>query len=203
MATTLDQGAAAAAAAHATDQGFVLHGVDWRTYSALRALLDQPGLRMTYFQGTLELMSPSRLHEDLKKRIARLLEVWSLERDVPLYGYGQTTFGREEKEAGLEPDECYVVGKPMHEHPDIAIEVTLRKGFIDKLKVYQPLGVGEVWFWIDREGFQLYWLGEQGYEPIAASALLPSLDLEQLAGFVRQPDQHEAVRAYRDALRAR
>jgi hypothetical protein len=30
--------------------------------------------------------------------------------------------------------------------------------------------------------------------------VIPSIDLDQLASFVRHPDQHRAVVAYRDAL---
>jgi hypothetical protein len=67
---------------------FVLHGVPWWTYVALRdALDDQSGLKMTYLKGTLELTSPSTLHEDAKKIIARLLEVWAMERDLDLRGF--------------------------------------------------------------------------------------------------------------------
>lgn len=84
------------------DQRVVLHGVPWRTYCAMRELLDGPGVRMTYLKEALEIMSPSRTHEDLKKRIARLLELFVLESDTPLYGYGSTTFRREIGERGLE-----------------------------------------------------------------------------------------------------
>ena len=43
---------------------FILHGVSWGRYVLIRELLDdQPGLRMTYLEGTLEIMSPSREHE--------------------------------------------------------------------------------------------------------------------------------------------
>jgi hypothetical protein len=45
------------------DQFVVLHGVEWKTYCALRELLDGPGVRMTYSKGVLEIMSPSRRHE--------------------------------------------------------------------------------------------------------------------------------------------
>ena len=36
----------------------MIHGVPWRTCTAIRELLDSPGLRMTYIEGTLELMTP-------------------------------------------------------------------------------------------------------------------------------------------------
>src|SRR5260221_7047470 len=114
---------------------FVLHGVPWRTYVALRdALDDQSGLKMTYLEGTLELMSPSTLHEDAKKIIARLVEVWAMERDVDLRGFGGATFRREAKQRGLEPDECYKLGKLDEDAvPDIAIEVIVTSGLVDKM----------------------------------------------------------------------
>jgi hypothetical protein len=67
------------------ERRFVLEGVPWWTYVALRDALDGEGagVRMTYLEGTLEVRSPSTLHEDAKKLIARLLEVWATELDVP------------------------------------------------------------------------------------------------------------------------
>jgi hypothetical protein len=41
----------------------VLEGVSWATYVMLRDSVDSPGVRMTYFEGALEIMSPSRAHE--------------------------------------------------------------------------------------------------------------------------------------------
>ncbi|XXT20408.1 Uma2 family endonuclease [Sorangium sp. So ce429] len=182
------------------EQRFVLHGVPWQTYVRLRDELDTPGLRMTFCEGTLELMRPSIDHEATKTLIARLIEIFALERDVPLYGYGSTTFRREAKARGLEPDECYCVGEALKEFPDIAIEVVLTSGGIDKLSVYSGLGIREVWLW-ERGTFQIHALRGEEYEAIAASELLPDLDLVALARFVRWPDQHEAVKAFRSWLR--
>ena len=126
------------------DQRFILRGIPWQTYVSLREANDTPGLRMTYDRGALELMRPSPEHEDLKTTIARLIEVYASERDVPLYGYGSTTFRRQAKEQGLEPDECYCLGGKLRDVPDIAIEVVLSSGGIDKLPIYAGLGVPEV-----------------------------------------------------------
>lgn len=182
------------------DERVVLRNVDWRTYSAIRELIDSPGVKMTYLHGALEIMSPSRKHEGIKTRVARLVELFTLERDIPLYGYGSTTFKREAKERGLEPDECYCVGEDMREYPDIAFEVIVTSGGIDKLEVYRGLGVRELWFWKD-DRFWLYALDGDAYRPIERSAFIPSLDFEALTGFVREPDQHCAVVQYRDWLR--
>ena len=62
--------------------------------------------------------------------IARLVEMYAADRDAPLYGYGSTTFRRELKERGLEPDECYCVGADLRTYPDLAIEVVTTSGGI-------------------------------------------------------------------------
>lgn len=186
------------------EQRFVLHGVTWEQYVALReALDDRPGLRMTYLEGVLEFMSPSPLHEYAKTLIARLLEAYADERRIRLLGYGSTTYRKEAKQRGLEPDECYYVGTKK-EVPDIALEVVATSGGIDKLAVYAGLGIPEVWFWVNA-GFQIYFLGEGSYKPRARSAFLPDLDLRRLAEIVAttpEEEQADAVWRYRDELRA-
>jgi Uma2 family endonuclease len=182
------------------DRRFILRGIPWQTYVSLREADDTPGLRMTYDRGELELMSPSPEHEDLKKTIARLIEVYAIERDVLLYGYGSTTFRRQAKERGLEPDECYCLGGKLRDVPDIAIEVVLTSGGIEKLPIYAELGVPEVWFWED-EAFHLHALRDDTYEEISASSVLPALDLAVVARFARTRDQHNAAKAFRDLLR--
>jgi Uma2 family endonuclease len=129
------------------DQRLVLHGIPWRDYLLLSDLfIDRPGLHLTYLEGTLEITTTSPRHERIKKLIARLVELHALFRGVRIHGFGSATYRREEKERGLEPDECYCVNteKP---YPDLAIEVVLSSGGVNKLAVYQGLGVREVWFW--------------------------------------------------------
>jgi Uma2 family endonuclease len=180
-----------------------MHGVPWKTYAMLREALDQPGLRMTYIEGALEFMSPSPEHERYKKMIARLVEMFAAERDVPLYGYGSTTFRRELKERGLEPDECYCVGGDLVAYPHIAIEVVVTSGGLAKLPVYEGLGVAEVWFWqAEDRAFKLHALRDGGCESIARSELVPGLDFALLGAFVTRKDQPAAIKEFREALRA-
>ena len=182
------------------EQRLILNSVTWEQYETLRATLDDfPGLRMTYLEGTLEIMTPSPEHEFDKKTIARLIEIYALEMDIDLSGYGSTTFRKQAKERGLEPDECYCFGQ-LKEFPDIALEVVISSGGIEKLDVYQGLQVPEVWFWKNNK-FSLYRLREQGYELISHSEFLPELDFSVLAQYVRYPSQTQAVKAYRETLR--
>ncbi len=189
-----------ASAAELGEQRFVVQGVSWKDYLVLREALDIAGLRMFYDQGALELMSPSSEHEVRKKIIGRMIELLAIELDVPLHGYGSTTFRREAKEQGAEPDECYVLGGPLRQFPDIALEVVLTSGGLDKLRIYQGLGVREVWFY-ENGAFALYSLGEAGYELITSSKLVPELDFALLARFAARDDQHAAIREYRDLIR--
>ncbi len=189
------------------ERRFVLHGVPWWTYVALRdALDDQSGLKMTYLKGTLELMSPSILHEDAKTIIGRLLEVWAMERDVDLRGFGGATFRREAKERGLEPDECYKLGKLDEDDvPDIAIEVIVSSGLVDKMAVYAGLGVPEVWEWRpSTRAIVVHRLIGGEYQRPTRSEVLPEVDLVLLASFV-QPGENQTrlAKAYHAALRAR
>jgi Uma2 family endonuclease len=181
------------------EQRVLLRNVPWATYVVLRDSVDSPGVRMTYLRGWLEIMSPSRAHEVTKKQIARLLELFCLERDIPLYGYGSTTFRKEEKERGLEPDECYCRGAD-RSVPDVALEVVATRGAIDKLDVYQGLGVREVWVFEDGS-FQLFALRADGYTRIEESEVLPEVDLGRLAHYAKQEDQHAALKTFRDELR--
>jgi Uma2 family endonuclease len=181
------------------EQRLILNGVSWQQYEILRSTLDDfPGLRVTYLEGTLELMTPSPEHEYSKTIIARLIEIYAVENRISLNGYGSTTFRREARARGLEPDECYCLGE-LKEVPDIALEVVVSSGGINKLAVYQGLGVPEVWFW-QKSLFSLYRLSEQGYEGINQSKFLPALDLPLLARYVSWSDQTQAVIAYRNAL---
>ena len=165
----------------------------------LRDTVQSPGVRMTYLVGSLEIMVTSRTHEVSKTQIARLLELYCLERDIPLYGYGSTTFRKEEKERGLEPDECYCRDTD-REVPDIALEVVVTAPAIDKLKVYSGLGVREVWMF--RHGtFQLFTLRGEHYEPLDRSEVFPEVDLDRIAHYAGEADQHAALRAFREELR--
>jgi Uma2 family endonuclease len=188
------------------ERRFVLHGVPWWMYVALRDATDQQGrTKMTYLAGDLEFMSPSRLHEDAKTIIARLIEVWAMEYDVDLRGFGGATFRREARERGLEPDECYKLGKLEDDSvPDIAIEVIVSSGLLDKMAVYAGLGVPEVWVWRPQtKQVAVHQLVGDAYEIRERSVILPDLDLVNLSRFVRPGEsQTQLAKAYQATLRA-
>lgn len=147
-------------------------------------------------------MSPSVHHELLKTRLARLIEVYAEENDIPLEGCGSWTLKDRAKQAGLEPDECYVVGSAADaDRPDFAIEVVWTSGGVEKLDIYRALGVSEVWFWKDSD-LTFYQLRGGKYHRAVRSKYLPRLDPSLLAQFMSGPNQTSAVRAFRRKLAA-
>jgi Uma2 family endonuclease len=186
------------------DQLFVLRGVPWWTYVAMRDALDDSNVRMTYLEGTLELRSPSESHEEIKELIGRMLEAWADDGDVDLRGFGSATFRSEAAARGLEPDACYVLGPKVEgTPPQLAIEVVVSNPLVDKLDVYAGLGVAEVWTWQrTNRAMIIHVLRGSGYIVSERSALLPRLDVTLLASYVRAGESHTSlVKAYRTALR--
>jgi Uma2 family endonuclease len=189
------------AATAAIEQRMLIHDVSWKDYVILREVLDAPGVRMTYCEGVLELMTLSFAHELHKTSVARLIETYAFLRDLPLIGYGSTTFRREATRRGAEPDECYCVGRRMLEGevPDLVIEIIHTRPLLDKLAVYAGLEVAEVWRF-EAGAFTLHKLTPAGYARIERSGFLPDLDLGLIAQLAVRPDQDEALRELRRLL---
>jgi Uma2 family endonuclease len=183
------------------EQRMLLHA-SWKEYVLLRDLLDGPGLRMTYANGALELMSPSPEHELWKKNIARLVELFAHLTGIDLRGYGQTTFKKEAKERGAEPDECYLIGKKLSDYPQIVLEVVHTAPLLDKVDIYRAFGVAEVW--VFRDGaFALHVLDPATgrYQRKPQSGLLPGLDFGVIARYAVREDIAQALREFDAEIR--
>lgn len=189
---------------HERDQIVVLHDISWDQYVALNdAKGERKQPRMSYLDGELEVMTVSSHHEVVKTLLARLLEAYAEETGLDLNGFGNATWRSELKKAGTEPDECYMVGDPK-EVPDLVIEIVHTSGGINKLEVYRRLGVPEVWFWIN--GLIYVYRLDGDYREVRASVAVPGIELDAVAriiGATPERGQTDAVRAYRDSLRAR
>ncbi|WP_394850546.1 Uma2 family endonuclease [Pendulispora brunnea] len=184
-----------------------LDGVTWADYlRLLRIRGDHSAPRMTFCEGLLEIMSPSRHHESIKSLIGRLVEAFCLENDIEFSTYGSWTIKEKKHERGAEPDECYVIGRgpegrmPKNpRRPDLAIEVVWTAGGINKLEVYRKLQVAEVWYW-RRNRLQVYRLRREKYALVERSVVLANIDLALLVKFLDKPTTSQAIRDYRKAL---
>lgn len=189
------------------EQRLISH-VSWAQYEALLAERgDSLAYRVNYLDGVLEIVAPSRRHESRKTRIGTLLEIYFLEADIEYFPTGSTTFRQAAQQVGLEPDESYCIGAEK-EIPDLAIEVIVASGGVNRLERFWRLGVPEVWFW-QGDRLLIYHLREpsperfsqtSGYELIQRSELLPDLDVECLSECVRNPNPLGAAKAFRQQI---
>jgi Uma2 family endonuclease len=195
-----------------------LEGVSWEEYEELlSALQDQPHLRLTYRQGTLDIMTLSKLHESLTTFITRLLQILSEEYEVELETCGSTTYKQAPDEQGTEPDECVCVGRPerilgkdritlgVDPTPEIMIEIDLTHSSSPKLDIYARYGVPEVWLFAAQR-MRLYELTGQGYQERAESRYFPAVTADQLTEVCnrsQQEGQSKTLKEFRAWLRQR
>lgn len=183
------------------EQRFVLPGChSWQEFKAIQALMAEiPGVRISYLDGCVELMTIGEPHEMFKKIIAILLEVYFFEMDINFIPVGSATREAETRGASFEPDESYYIGEKK-EHPDLAIEVAITSGSKNKLERYKRFNITEVWFWENNQ-LSLYQLREDNYESISRSTLLPNLDLDLLVRCVLIPSILEARTEFLNVIR--
>ncbi len=160
----------------------------WQEFEALEALLvASPGLRITYLDGSIELMTLGEAHEQIKSLLGMFLETYLIAIGMEFIPVGSATRRGAAERTSFEPDESYYLGVKK-EHPDLAIEVILTSGNLQKLEKYRRFQIPEVWLWEDNQ-LQVYALGAAGYELVSCSQLLPSLDLDLLVRCVQMPSR--------------
>ena len=194
----------------------VLSNISWATFEALLAETDQRSTRFAYDRGILEIMSPSVEHEWYHRLLGRLVEAFTVERNIPIRSTAATTLKSQLKERGLEADESYYLTNELlvrgctdldlaHDPPpDLAIEVEISQSAVDKLAIYADLGVSEVWFY-NGESLRMYMQQSDGtYEKKTRSSLLPQLTKDIIEGFLNrrhESDETTWIRSFHDWVR--
>jgi len=177
-----------------------LFNVTWEQFQTIDATLDRSqGVKLSYLNGTLEIMSPIGFeHESVKSTLGLLLEAYMREKCIRFYRCGGFTIESPETASGT-PDESYALGTNK-KIPDIVIEVIITSGTLDKKELYRPKQVPEVWFW-KKGQIIVFQLGEQGYEQKDRSKFFPDLDLSVLKRYLDYADQYDAVTDLINAIR--
>jgi Uma2 family endonuclease len=193
-----------------------LRNISWSTYEAILDDAATPRGRIAYDEGTLEIMVPLLPHENAKRGIGRLIEVFTEELQIDIRSVSSTTFKRKDVLGGFEADESYYVahaaevrGKEeidltVDPPPDLVIEIDISRTSMNKLRIYGALGVPEVWLY-DGSSLRIYVhrQGEQ-YEETSSSDVLPGLPIEKLIDFLSQRHtlgETEWIRAFRKWVR--
>jgi Uma2 family endonuclease len=194
-----------ATAAQTADQRIVLSGRTWEQFRLIQQGFEaSPGVRLSYYDGTIEILMPGREHGVFKGIIALLLGIFFEENNIEFEPTGAMT-QEWEKVVSAQADESYCIGtsKPI---PDLVIEVVFTSGGAAKLQRYQVLEVSEVWFWQDGV-FTLYRLRQDGYEQVSQSEIpeLITLDFDLLTRCVLlgETSRLQAIRQFRQAIKTK
>jgi Uma2 family endonuclease len=195
-----------------SSQRLVLDNVSWQTYLRLLRAFDDRHLRITYTQGTLEIMTLSPEHERFKHLLGYLIGVLVEELGWNMAGFGSMTFKRSEHRSGLEPDECYWI---QSEHlvrskdtidlrrdppPDLVIEIDVTHSSLDRLSIYTVLGVPEIWRFNGQELFFHLLSNERQYMETAYSRAFPFLAAAEVERFLKMRfaySETELIRRFR------
>lgn len=172
------------------DQTLRLAGMNWADFEQLISE-EYLGYRVSFFNGVISLVSPSRSHEQISSIISCLINAYCREFSLSYYAMGSTTL-KHEPLVGKEPDVSYSFETDKN-IPDLAIEVVLSSGSIEDLAKYKILGVPEVWFWQDQK-LTFYQLQSNGYKQVSSSIFLPKLTAKGLVLFVNQAISESTLR---------
>ena len=182
-----------------SDQPLLFPGLTWEQFKTLESMLDIPGVRLSFLDGVLEIEKmPGRKHETAKGRIGALLELYMMAAEIDFTPTESLTLENESRMVKREADKSYELGAD-RERPDLAIEVVVTSGGIDKLEAYKRLKIREVWFW-EKSQLSLYALREEGYEQIASSELLPELDIGLFVRCMNITNHIEAMKEFKSAI---
>jgi Uma2 family endonuclease len=174
------------------DHRVVMYGLSWADFESFLALRGEKGPRVTYLEGALELMSPSRDHEVIKSRLAAVVQAYLDQLGVTYEGVGAWLLKHAPQEAGLEPDDSYILGDLEKQRPDLALEVVWTSGGIGKLEVYRRLGIGEVWIWKNDE-ITFHVLVGDDYQERTTSVCVPTFDKQLAAEMLALPSLSEVL----------
>ena len=175
----------------------LLKNVSWQQFQDILQNLDESrSARLSYSQGTLEIMTPLPEHEDDKVIIGDLVKAILEEMDIEFRSLGSTTFENEAMRQAVEPDDCFYIqneaqirGKKrlnleIDPPPELAIEIDITSR--TKFNNYQELGVAELWRYNGKK-LEINILQSGKYVQSKTSLAFPNLPIaDVLHDFVEQ-----------------
>lgn len=197
------------------DSTLTLRNVSWEEYEALlESLGEASGLRVSYDQGTLQIMTLSSEHESYSRLLEKLLALLSARLRIRVLSFGSSTMKHKEKGKGSEPDACFYVQTAtaighriridfgVDPPPDVVVEIDVSHDSLTKFPTYAALSVPEIWRY-DGKVLLVYHLKQGQYVAAPSSLALPMLAPGVLTEFLnrsQQNDQYEILLAFEEWL---
>lgn len=181
----------------AINHKLILQGIGWDFYEKLIAeFKDSNDLHFAYDDGFLEVEMPLFEHESANRILQNLVTTICFEKEIDFINAGSTTFRKEARAKGVEPDTCFylqneskVRGKSSLDlktepPPDLVIEVDITSPSLNKMPIYSALGVSEVWLY-KGERVEFYKLYGEFYQEISNSLCFPFLSAKKATEFLK------------------
>jgi Uma2 family endonuclease len=190
----------------------VLYNISWQQFeNLLLDLGESRTARVAYDDGTLEIMTPLPEHEYFKEIIGDIIKDTAEVLELDYECYGSTTWKRELKKAGIEPDNCFyfqnealIRGKLKFDlnqdpPPDLALEIDVTSKSLDRFPIYARLGVPEIWCY-DSGEIKIYQLQDEEYLQRETSLVFPNLKILEISSLI---ERHRMVgrRVFRQKIR--
>ena len=162
--------------------------ISWSEFeSVLEELGENRSARLSYSQGTLEVMVPLPEHERPKELISDIVKILLKASSRGYEPFGSTTF-KQEGTAGVEPDACFYIQnyqrmisrrrlQPDDPPPDLAIECDVTSK--TTLDAYQAIKVPELWVY-ESGRLTIYILKNENYVKSEVSPTFPHSPLKQI-----------------------
>ena len=168
----------------------LIENVSWSELEQILAELgEQRSRRLSYSNGSLEIMTPLAEHEDSKAFISDFVRIILEELGQEYRNLGSTTFKREDMAQAVEPDECFYIqneaiarGKKridlnLMPPPDLVIEIDITNR--TRFNNYELLGVPELWRY-DGTNLEINILTSGKYSLSDQSLQFPQLPIKQV-----------------------
>lgn len=190
-----------------------INNITWQEFETiLDELGEQRRVRLTYYQGNLEIMSSLAIHERPHRIIADIVKAILDAQGRDWEDFGSTTFKCPEI-AGVEPDTCLYIQNAsqmqgcthidleINPPPDLAIESDVTSK--TTLEVYAAIGVPEVWIY-SKQQLKIYSFVDGSYQEQSISPTFPDLPLTTLIPQLVQQAINEGtsrmLREFRNSL---
>ncbi len=193
------------------DSRLILQNQTWESYEKLLdALGEASGLRVSFAEGKLEIMTLSTEHESLAEMIGRFVDRISIIKNVDILFFGSATIKKSRRITGSEPDACFYIqnaaaigGKikvdfAIDPPPDVVAEIDWKHDSFCKFPIYAALGVPEIWRY-DGHRATFYQLeNAEKYVEIQTSIALPMLTAKVLGNFLNRNGKEAQPQILRD-----
>lgn len=193
MATQLPEGASV-----------TFQDVSWDEYEELLEQVGEaPGLRISYDNGSLSVMTISVEHEKYSEFIKSLVASLRVRLRLNILAFGSATMRKPKRSAGHEPDSSFYVQSAAlignridvdfetDPPPDVVVEIDVHHDSRSRFRMYARLGVPEIWRY-DGHEMTIYHLENETLESKAlyiehdTSVALPMLTAQLLSDMLER-----------------